>query len=195
MDQREAASWLLRSDLWPLRLVAGGVRRLHGGSIHHEHPPTVAAGQGGSLRANPVRQPPPYFLQPGQRQTRSGLAKGIGVRIEPPPPLPTPPCLSRPLGFPAGGARAEHHLQKHPENQRHRQPAHTPPSHFTQLLKQTSGQKSGHRLLQTVQRAVGRHLPAHLLHRSQLGAKLRKFGVTGVLHLTHLPSTCCKRNI
>jgi hypothetical protein len=105
---------------WPCRQskVLGGVRRLHGGSIHHEHPPTVAAGQGGSLRANPVRQPPPYFLQPGQRQTRSGLAKGIGVRIEPPPPLPPPPCLSRPLGFPAGGARAEHHLQKHPENLR-----------------------------------------------------------------------------
>ena len=41
MNQREAASWLLRSDLWPLRLIAGGVRRLHGGSIHQEHPATA----------------------------------------------------------------------------------------------------------------------------------------------------------
>jgi hypothetical protein len=47
--------------------VLGGVRRLHGGSIHHEHPPTVATGPEGSLRADPVRQPPPYFLQPDQR--------------------------------------------------------------------------------------------------------------------------------
>jgi hypothetical protein len=149
------------------------------------HPPTVAAKQGARLRANPVRQPPPYFLQPSQRQTCAGLTKGIGIRIEQPPSLPPPPRLSRPLGFPAGGARAEHHLQKNQENQRHRQPAHTPPKHFIQLLKQTSGQKSGHRLLQTVQRAVGRHLPAHLLYRTQLGAKLRKLCVKSLLNVKY----------
>ena len=46
------------------------------------------------------------------------------------------------------------------------------------FCNQTSGQKSGHRLLQTVQRAVGRYLPPHLLHHTQLGAELRKFGTT-----------------